>query len=329
MTIERFLPEDFLSMSETFGRDFSLVQGAGGNTSIKIGKVMHIKASGTTLSNSNTKKIFVPVDLSHDALTEKFPQINGLKPSIETSLHLLLQHKVVAHVHAVSVIALAVLRRAETIFAEVLEGLSWVYVPYCKPGLSLAKNVKTAIGINGKNPDIIILGNHGLVVGGESPHAVEALVKDVIRRVQTRTRAVHNLSTSASDLEIHRPNGFVPVQIQAAHQTAYDAHALSVAVGGTLYPDHVVFLKRGAIKIESGESVPADRASDLVLVSGVGAFIPAGAPSAAHDMAGAIGLVSGLIPEGFAVNYLSRQDEDELLDWDAERYRQTLALTRE
>ena len=60
-------------------------------------------------------------------------------------------------------------------------------------------------------------------------------------------------------------------------------------------------------------------------MKGVGAYVPEDAPLSAHEMAGALGLIASLIPENEAVRYLSRQEEDELLDWDAEKFRQSLA----
>jgi len=320
------LPQDFLDMSEAFGRDFSLVQGAGGNTSIKRDGLMHIKASGTVLSDANKKDIFVPVELSQDPYAEKFPEVNGVKPSIETSLHLLLQHKIVAHVHAASVIALAVLVDAKAALEETLSEFSWVFVPYCKPGKSLAYQVASEIQHNVNQPNVIILGNHGLVVGGNSPAEVTGLVEKVVSQVKTVTRNYNHDSFTISLCDNSCPAGFVRADSDFAHLSACDSHALSIVTGGTLYPDHVVFLKRGALSVMLGETVPSKRDSDLILIPNIGAYVPEGATRAAHEMAGAIGLIASQIPHGFTVNYLSQENEDELLNWDAEKYRHKLAL---
>jgi hypothetical protein len=50
-------------MSARVGRNMLLVQGAGGNSSIKDGDVLWVKASGTWLADADAKDIFVPVSL--------------------------------------------------------------------------------------------------------------------------------------------------------------------------------------------------------------------------------------------------------------------------
>ena len=57
------MDNSFLSASEEIGRDFNLIQGAGGNTSYKEGDSIFIKASGYKLRDSLDKDIFVEVNL--------------------------------------------------------------------------------------------------------------------------------------------------------------------------------------------------------------------------------------------------------------------------
>ena len=51
------------AVSARFGADPLLVQGPGGNTSVKAGEIMWIKASGTLLADAEARDIFVAVDL--------------------------------------------------------------------------------------------------------------------------------------------------------------------------------------------------------------------------------------------------------------------------
>ncbi|HEY3144787.1 MAG TPA: class II aldolase/adducin family protein, partial [Dongiaceae bacterium] len=93
-------------VSARVGRDINLVQGAGGNSSLKLGEVLWVKASGAWLMEAEQRDIFVPVDLpgalrALEQRTEKMPAADPaakLRPSIETSLHALLPHRVVLHV---------------------------------------------------------------------------------------------------------------------------------------------------------------------------------------------------------------------------------------
>src|SRR5450830_1321794 len=96
------------------GNDPLLVQGAGGNFSWKDDGLLWVKASGTWLAQAMENDIFVPVDLTHLRLEigrgnfSVTPNVIGpsnLKPSIETLLHALMPHKVVAHLHAIEILA--------------------------------------------------------------------------------------------------------------------------------------------------------------------------------------------------------------------------------
>ena len=56
------LPPEFVSLSQEIGVQPLLVQGPGGNTSVKIDGQMWVKASGTELAEALDKSIFVAVD---------------------------------------------------------------------------------------------------------------------------------------------------------------------------------------------------------------------------------------------------------------------------
>ena len=64
------LTAEFLKLSSKLGKNHMLVQGAGGNTSIKQNNKMWIKASGTWLSKSIEENIFADKDLRDN--TERF-----------------------------------------------------------------------------------------------------------------------------------------------------------------------------------------------------------------------------------------------------------------
>src|SRR5215475_11309464 len=169
------LLHELCQMSARVGKNMLLVQGAGGNSSLKDGDVLWVKASGTWLADAVTKDIFVPIALSgaRAALArgdERAPLAPGaettLRPSIETSLHALMPHPIVLHVHSVNTIAWAVRTDAREEFARRLEGLAWRWLDYHHPGLPLASVVNHTLGQH--KADVLVLGNHGLVVGAET-----------------------------------------------------------------------------------------------------------------------------------------------------------------
>src|SRR5579883_2540098 len=172
-----------LELSAALGADPARTQAAGGNTSIKRARVMWIKASGAWLADALRREMMIPVLLpplraamaagdprAESAVAFVDPSYNapGLRPSIETSVHAALPQTVVVHIHCVDTIALAVRADAEAAIASRLPDLSrgeWIFIPYVKPGLPLARAIRERLTAKTK---VIVLGNHGLIVAAET-----------------------------------------------------------------------------------------------------------------------------------------------------------------
>ena len=89
-----------------------------------------------------------------------------LRPSIETSVHAVIPEPIVAHIHCVETIALAVRADGEALVADRLRPLrdaAAVYVPYRRPGLPLSKAIAERLT---PRVNVLVLANHGLVVAG-------------------------------------------------------------------------------------------------------------------------------------------------------------------
>ena len=148
------LQNDLRDLSQYLGRNLDWVQGAGGNTSVKDNDTMLVKASGFWLSDAFEKNIFTCLSLKtiSDLLDNGYEDLSeaeilkntkeSLRPSIETSLHALMPHKFVIHIHSTNVIASAVLKNCEEFFKEKLAGIKWLLIPYVRPGPPLTKMLK-------------------------------------------------------------------------------------------------------------------------------------------------------------------------------------------
>ena len=303
------------SYSAKWGSNALLVQGAGGNTSYKSGSLMMVKASGMRLADAQERELFVIVRLSDLQPIEA----GALRPSIETSLHSLMPHTFVCHLHMVDVIAIAVVAEAERVLEEKLFGLKWAWVPYCQPGPELTRGVERVIGA-GQAPDIVVVGNHGIVIGGDTLEAIDVAIQDLQNRLDVVLRGRINLESID---DTGRKLGLEPVRDHDAHLTA-DHTNLRFAAAGSLYPDHVVFLGRG-VNVADVDKPVSGSESILRIVPGIGAFLPPGAPREAHEMAGCLGAVVARIDAGAEPVVLTHEQEDALLKWDAETYRKQLA----
>jgi rhamnose utilization protein RhaD (predicted bifunctional aldolase and dehydrogenase) len=331
-------------LSASIGANPLLVQGAGGNTSAKQAGVLWIKASGTWLMNATASDIMVPVALMPllDALARNSPaaekadqftlaELNPhrLRPSIETTVHALLRQRIVVHVHCVETIAIAVQANAEALLEERLRGLDWAFVPYCRPGLPLAQAIAERLQ---PHTNVLVLGNHGLVVAADTVAEAGLLLRRVTGLLARPPRPA-----PASDLDallrLAMGSGYrVPVFAEA-HAAATDLASCRIAASGSLYPDHVIFLGVGSVIAgphENAAAVVARTASAgqpapiSILFPGKGILMRRDASAGAEAMARCLADVAARIDVTARVNYLSAEENAELLNWDAEKYRQEL-----
>ena len=330
---------ELAAASARIGADPLIIQGPGGNTSIKDSGVLWIKASGTNLADALTRDVFVPCDLAamRAAMTAGDPvadqpaafalQSGGLRPSIETSLHAVFAQRVVVHVHCVNTLALAIRRDARAALAARLAGFDWGFVAYAKPGADLARAVQAVLG---PQTDVVVLGNHGLIVAGDTVAAAMDLLARVIAAVTVAPR----LAAPAPGLPGRAGDGFAALPPDhPLHAVALDPSLLALATSGSLYPDHVIFCGIGATALHQTET-PAQAVARVVaggapapmflLVPGMGALQAESVTDGARALVRCLGDVLTRVQPGAEVTVLTIAENAALLNWDAEKYRQAL-----
>jgi rhamnose utilization protein RhaD (predicted bifunctional aldolase and dehydrogenase) len=126
---------------------------------------------------------------------------------------------------------------------------------------------------------------------------------------------------------------YVPVSDPFVHELAIDALQCAMAAKGSLYPDHVIFLGPSVLLLQDSDNVKGTLAAQarpiapLVLVPGAGALLPRAATASARALARCLADVVARQRPGDPLRYLTATDEQALLNWDAEKYRQALART--
>jgi len=315
--------------SARLGADASLIQAGGGNTSIKQGDVLWVKASGRWLAQALHEPMFVPVSLSgvcrriaaHEAdpvgpETLTLPDAAGLRPSIETTLHALLPHRVVLHVHSVDALAWLVRDDAQERITPLLRRLLWAWVPYVRPGVVLARVVARALA---QSPvDVVVLGNHGLVVGADSAAEAEALLREVVRRLALPARGAPPADTATLQ-RLSAGSAYRLPDDPACHALATGAAQRARAAGGALYPDHVVFLGGGLPVVEPGEAWPTG--APAVLVAGAGVLVHESLDAAGQMMLRCLTDVLARVALPAKLRYLPEEEVGALSNWDAEKFR--------
>lgn len=350
MTTPVPLPPDFpafLSLSARLGADITRTQGAGGNTSLKDGDVLWIKASGTWLSRAQETPIMVPVNTAAmrraldedpaaaEAVASFLRQdLNtaGLRPSIETSFHAVLDAPVVVHIHCVNTIAQAVLADGEAVIgarlAAAVPELSWRFVPYCRPGVPIALAMLEA----GGQADVWVLGNHGLVIAAADVAAAADRVERVTAALAMPVRPAGTPDPAALEA-LAAGTDYRPATDAGAHAAATTPESLALATAGPLYPDHVIFLGEEVDVLPEGGSV-ADVVADaagrgrpapkLILVPGRGVLVARDLTPGGEAMARCLAEVVRRIPLGQPLRVLDARECYALTHWEAETYRQSL-----
>ncbi|MGC3028677.1 class II aldolase/adducin family protein [Burkholderia sp. DN3021] len=324
--------------SSVLGSDALLVQGAGGNISWKDDDTLWIKASGTWLSDARLRDIFVPLSLAtvrtlmlagEDSFMSAVVGDSTARPSIETSLHAVLPHRIVVHVHPVDVLAICARKTGADLLAKRLSGMSWALVPYAKPGVRLTAAV-SEVCRQYPAANVLVLANHGLVVGGNTVDEVDDLLRGVSKRLRLEPRTWTGCDSgfTRSNGEVWEQYGYVPTDASHWHVMALDRTVLELVHDHwVMYPDHAVFLGADATIIrpsmlhEDVERVIARR-PPCIFVEGIGVLERHDMTKAQRAMLQCFYDVAIRIDDASDVQSLSGTDVSDLLNWDAEKYRQ-------
>jgi rhamnose utilization protein RhaD (predicted bifunctional aldolase and dehydrogenase) len=227
---------DLIRISNETGIDPSLVQGGGGNTSVKTedDQYMYIKASGTALKDMNAKQGWrrLRLDLARSVVLDKSlakmpprrrePEVvNRLllacddkikteaRPSVEAHLHAWLD-KCVIHLHPSAAGAYHNAKNGRAMLEKLFkdEKLPPLWVPYTDPGFMLARKIARLVkdyqDRYGKSPAILFLHKHGLFITAKTADGALRLVRRVIKRcnsplIQPKLGSVKSISLQKID----------------------------------------------------------------------------------------------------------------------------------
>lgn len=201
---------DIIELSHLYGRGTDFVIAGGGNTSVKDRTVMAIKASGFSLrdigeqgfvelSREQVRSILgrtYPSDpmrreaaIKEDLMKSRTRPEAGGRPSVEASLHEMLEWRLVVHTHPFAINALTCGVRGEEAARE-LFGQEALWIPYTDPGYRLAMLMLEKLtawrAAHRGDPRIVLMQNHGLVVAADTPAEIRTITDEVVRKITAR-----------------------------------------------------------------------------------------------------------------------------------------------
>lgn len=351
--------QNFIKISKYAGMRNDLAQAGGGNTSFKSDDhIMFVKSSGVQLADVNEQTGYSKVDYKkirdyfqkniepyeEDVFTEEIgnellreAQIEGGRASIETFLHAV-TGKYTLHSHPTLVNILAAREDGMEILKNLFPGA--VFVPYRKPGAALAETYYKLYRRQqeqGADGSIVFLANHGLVVSGKDAETVIRLTEQVLEKIAAYLGVDDRAHKNATRLwETIGQMDLLQDNIVYLSENRYLSQEYA---GGKLTekgiwdhafcPDCVVYANKKLLwlKQDYGRQDIEDfmeRYGLPTLIYYEGHFyILAESVRKAQEIENVMSFAAQVQcgNMGSGIRYLSANQQDELLNWDAEKYR--------
>lgn len=354
--------QGFIRISKYAGMRNDLAQAGGGNTSVKLDdRIMLVKSSGFQLADVSEGSGYSKVDYrrivdyfeenvradGQSALTEESgkkllqeAQIEGGRASIETFLHSV-TGKYTLHSHPTLVNILT----ARAGGMDVLHSLfpEAVLVPYRKPGAALAETYyKQYRGQQAQGADgsVIFLANHGLVVSGDSADQVIDCTEEVLHKIAGYLQIPYEAYPDATKL--WRVFAEIPELTDKIVYLSENRFLSRESTGSDILceekwnhafcPDCVVYGSKKPLFLPD-EFTQKDISSFIekngtpALVCFKGHFyILAESVKKAQEIENVMSFAAQVQAANlsYEMNYLSGAQADELLNWDAEKFRRKL-----
>jgi len=369
--------QDLIDISRFYGKDSRFVIAGGGNTSYKNAEKIWVKASGSSLATI-TEDGFAVLDRSRLALmSEKeyskdaalreeevkndlaFATITkGKRPSVETSMHDIINYSFVVHLHPTAVNGLMCAVNAESDLKK-LFGNDSLYIPYTDPGYVLFKKVEDSIKSyrekTGNEPSVIWLQNHGIFVAANSIDEIKSIYSEILAKldsavqkpVPTESRATCScteLTVPAIRMMLSK-NGLKTLKVRknSLIKYYYDSEENYKAVSRPFTPDAIVYCKSNYIFInkeqpediitEATVAIPAFTEKfgylpKVILIKGIGLV-------AVGDNAAQCDIILDVFEDAMKIAWLSQsfggyhhmtQNQIDFIDnWEVENYRRSVA----
>lgn len=335
---------DLIDISFYAGARVDYTQGGGGNTSVKDGGVMYIKASGFKLKDINENTAYVPMDLNkikafyesvdltdgrdYEALnkqvtaeaTLKQEGLASLRPSVEVGFHSVLK-KYVIHTHSIYANLITCCATGEELAAKIFKDsdFGYVFLPYVDPGFMLSVKMGEAIKgygeKTGKYAEVIFMKNHGLVVNGDDKQRVIALNEEVNNAIEKyfglkdeyRTVTLKEKGENVFVSETKTVNEFVKT------------HTVDKAMldKNSLYPDQLVYLN----------NLMAFSPEKIQIKNGTVEYHTSlkEAQTLEETLFAYVFVLKVIEENGLKLSLMNEKDIDFINNWEAEKYRRSLS----
>ncbi len=369
--------QQLIEISQFYGRDSRFVIAGGGNTSYKNAEKIWVKASGSSLA-AITEDGFAVLDraklnLMSDTVysanaAEREEQVKndladatitkGKRPSVETSMHNVIDFAFVVHMHPTLVNGLMCANNAQADLQK-LFGAKALYIEYTDPGYVLFKKVEDAIKAfraeDGAEPAVIWLQNHGIFVAANSIEEVKVLYTKVLDTLEKAVKfpvpSEERATCSCTEQilpgirMILSKKGLKTLKVRknALVKHFYDTEEAQAKIAKPFTPDAIVYCKSNyiflndeepeAVLAEAAKQIPAFTAKfgyqpKVILIKGIGLV-------AVGDNAAQCDIILDVFEDAMKIAYyaesfggphpMTQAQIDFIDNWEVENYRRSVA----
>ena len=339
-----------IELHNHFGKNDNYVQGAGGNISIKEDDIIHIKKSGKHFRDIKDENDVISCNISkedirgvlgiynkknlenaYNTLIEE--KISGKdKPSIELSFHVF-GDKYTLHLHPTIINIFTCTEEGQGIIKKLCEDNdNMSYIDYCKPGIILTdKMIEERDTLN----EITFLFNHGIIITGPSEEFIKkryALIENRLEKeiIYEKYKQDNQLLTQSSDFKgFVIKNNFLKekivdlLKLPVFSYSKYSTHSLP-----HLYPDSVIY--NAAVELVDMIESSGNQVGSGTIIGSKYHGWKINLANKKEAMFKTELFINKMKIEyfaqlnGFTPSYLDEKSVDELVNWDAEKYRQDL-----
>jgi len=202
--------ENLIQLSRYYGNNKDYVIASGGNASFKTEDHLWITASGSFMGklvesdllklsrkkldeisskNYNQEPQEREKEVKNDLVASIAESATDKRPSVETSLHNLIEYAYIIHTHPTLVNGLLCSKQAEAKTKELFQDKA-LYIEYTDPGYTLFKRIEQGIHNyrqqHNSDPKLIFIQNHGLFVSADTPDEIRHLYDEVMNSLENQ-----------------------------------------------------------------------------------------------------------------------------------------------
>lgn len=363
------LHEQLIRLSNDYGAQTAYARAGGGNASVKHDGELWIKPSGTTLEHLRDEDLVgLRIDVLLDALASDGPDDgdpvmaaaraarigdpDGRRPSVEILFHALMPEALVLHLHPLVANAVTCNEKGPQLASRLL-GDEVVWVDYIDPGVPLARGIDAARKAyedrTGRAaPGIVLLGNHGIIVAGNSYDEVAERTDWLTRTIQEAIDGARADPIPAGELSVDADaiaEAFRAAVGAASVATASDVFVRSTSgLGsgpvsrGPLIPDQIVYAGSFPARLPDDPARVAQTVAQFeseqgrlpvaAVVAGQAAYAVGQTPKAAQNALDTFLDALRVSRDADRLGDVRVMDERErhfIENWEAEAYRQSVA----